>query len=152
MSGQDDNFALPFDPIPYVSPDFAGDKRWAAEKHHKQFDEQLDDAFLFASIVLPRLTFCGGRLEIHIRKGKSGYQNDSLGYGVAPFTPPLPSSGPLLIWADRPDENERLFTVGIPGEVLLDVQRAQLSKKVTSLDFTIGDDTTVEYIKLTLIY
>jgi hypothetical protein len=36
--------------------------------------------------------------------------------------------------------------------LLLDVQRAQFSKKVTSLDFAIGDDTTVDYIKLTLIY
>jgi hypothetical protein len=87
-----------------------------------------------------------------MRKGKAGYENDSLNYGVAPFNPPLPSSGPQLIWADRPDENERLYTLGIPGEFLLDVQRAQLSKKVTSLDFAIGDDTTVDYIKLTLVY
>jgi tetratricopeptide (TPR) repeat protein len=152
MSGQDDNFTLPVDPIPYVNPDFAGARYWEAGKHHKQYNEQIDDAFLFASVVLPRLTFCQGRLEVHIRKGKAGYENDSLGYGVAPFTLPLPSSGPQLLWADRPDENERLFTVGIPGEVLLDVQRAQFSKKVTSLDFTIGDDTTVDYIKLTLIY
>jgi tetratricopeptide (TPR) repeat protein len=152
MAGQLDNFALPFDPIPYVNPDFAGDKRWVAEKHHKQFNEQIDDQFLYASIILPRLTFCQGRIEVHMRKGKAGYENDSLNYGVAPFNPPLPSSGPQLIWADRPDENERLYTLGIPGEFLLDVQRAQLSKKVTSLDFAIGDDTTVDYIKLTLVY
>ena len=152
MSGQDDNFALPVDPIPYVSPGFAAFDEWATEKHHKQFNEQIDDTLLFASIVLPRLTFCGGRIEVHMRKGRSGYQNDSLGYGVAPFKPPLPNSGPQLIWADRPDEQERLYTVGIPGEFLLDVQRAQFSKKVTSLDFAIGDDTTVDYIKLTLIY
>jgi tetratricopeptide (TPR) repeat protein len=152
ISGQDDNFALPTDPIPYVNPDFAGHGPWAAEKRHKQFNEEYDDQFLFASIVLPRLTFCGGRFEVHMRKGKAGYQNDSLAYGVAPFTPPLPSSGPQLIWADRPDEKERLFTNGIPGDFLLDVQRAQFSKKVTSLDFAIGDDTTVDYIKLTLIY
>jgi hypothetical protein len=152
MSGQDDNFALPVDPIPYVSPGFFGWEPWAHYKHHKQFDEDLDDANLFASIILPRLTFCAGRIEVHMRKGKSGYQNDSLAYGVAPFVPPLPASGPLFIWADRPDENERLYTVGIPGDFLLDVQRAQFPKKVTSLDFAIGDDTTVDYIKLTLIY
>jgi tetratricopeptide (TPR) repeat protein len=152
MSGQDDNFALPVDPIPYVSPGFDGDKKRAAEKHHKQFNEELDDVFLYASIILPRLTFCQGRIEIHVRKGKSGYQNDSLGYGVAPFTPPLPSSGPQLIWADTPDLHETLFTRMLTGDFLLDVQRAQFSKKVTSLDFAIGDDTTVDYIKLTLIY
>jgi hypothetical protein len=32
------------------------------------------------------------------------------------------------------------------------VQRAQYKKKVTSLDFVIQDDTTVDYIKLTLVY
>jgi tetratricopeptide (TPR) repeat protein len=152
MSGQDDNFALPTDPIPYVNPDFAGWGPWAAQKHHKQFNEQIDDQDLFASIILPRLAFCGGRIEVHVRKGKSGYQNDSLAFGIAPFKPPLPASGSILIWADRPDENERLLTNGIPGDFLLDVQRAQFSKKVTSLDFRIGDDTTVDYIKLTLIY
>jgi len=152
MSGQDDNFVLPVDPIPYVSPGFAAWDVWATQKHHKQFNEQIDDATLYASIILPRLTFCQGRIEVHMRKGKSGYQNDSLGWGVAPMNPPLPASGPLPIWADRPDENERLFTSGIPGDFLLDVQRAQFSKKVASLDFAIGDDTTVDYIKLTLIY
>jgi tetratricopeptide (TPR) repeat protein len=152
MSGQDDNFAMPVDPIPYVSPGFAAFDEWATEKHHKQFNEQIDDAMLFASIILPRLTFCQGRIEVHMRKGKSGYQNDSLAFGVAPFKSPLPASGTILIWADRQDENERLFTNGIPGDFLLDVQRAQYSKKVTSLDFSIGDDTTVDYIKLTLVY
>ncbi len=152
MSGQDDNFALPVDPIPYVSPGFASRGEWVEKPHRKQFDEDLDDANLFASIILPRLTFCGGRIEIHIRKGKSGYQNDSLGFGVAPLEPPLPASGPQFIWADRPNENERLYAVSMHRDFLLDVQRAQFSKPVTSLDFAIGDDTTVDYIKLTLIY
>jgi tetratricopeptide (TPR) repeat protein len=152
MSGQDDNFTLPIDPIPYVSSGFTGWERWAGQKHHKQFNEELDDQELYASIILPRLTFCQGRIETHIRKGKSGYQNDSLNFGVAPFSPPLPSSGPIAIWVDRPDDNERVFTNGVSGESLLDVQRAQFSKRVTSLDFRIGDDTTVDYIKLTLVY
>ncbi|MGA2136636.1 MAG: protein kinase [Bryobacteraceae bacterium] len=157
MAGQDDNFALPVDPIPYVSPGFAANLERDKQKHRKQFNEQIDDQFLYASVILPRITFCGGRIEVHVRKGKSGYQNDSLAFGVAPFTPPplsasLPTSGPILIWADRPDENERLLTNGISGDFLLDVQRAQFYKKVTSLDFSIGDDTTVDYIKVTLIY
>jgi tetratricopeptide (TPR) repeat protein len=152
MSGQDDNFALPVDPIPYVSPGFAILIERDKKKHLKQFNEQIDDQFLYASIIIPRLTFCGGGIETRVRKGKSGYQNDSLAFGVAPFNPPLPTSGPMLIWADRPDERERLYTNGILGDFLLDVQRAQFSKPVTSLDFAVGDDTTVDYIKVTLIY
>jgi hypothetical protein len=151
VAGQEDNFALPYDPIPYVSPNFAGYKPWAAQKHRKQFDEEFDDRELFASLVLPRLTFCEGRIEFHVRKGKAGYQNDMISYGVAPFTPPLPNwTGP--IWATRPDQNEDLLTKGIGRDFLLDVQRAQYSKKVTFLDFVVGDDTTVDYIKLTLVY
>ena len=152
MAGQDDNFALPFDPIPYVNPEFTGLMPWKTQKHRKQFDEEFDDAFLFASLILPRLAFCQGRIEIHVRKGKSGYQNDSVGYGVAPFAPPMPNHAPEPIWTFLPGQNETLFTRAIPGEFLLDVQRAQFSRKVTSLDFAIGDDTTVDYIKLTLVY
>ena len=51
-----------------------------------------------------------------------------------------------------PDAHERLLTFEIKPEFLLDVQRAQIGKKITSLDFSIGDDTTVDYIKLTLVY
>jgi tetratricopeptide (TPR) repeat protein len=152
MSGQDDNFALPFDPIPYVSPGFAGINEWTFQKHLKQFDEQVGGAYLFASLVLPRLTFCDGRLGIHMRKGKASTKNDWLTYGVAPFRPPLPSSGHQLIWTDRPNEDERLFTAVIPREFLLDVQRAQYSSKMPSVDFMIGEDTTVDFIKLTLVY
>jgi hypothetical protein len=65
---------------------------------------------------------------------------------------PLPARGPILVWADRPDDKEILYSIRVEGDFLLDVQRAQFSKKVTSLDFKIGDDTTVDYIKLTLIY
>ena len=70
MAGQDDNFALPFDPVPYVNPDFAGINEYNFQKHLKQFDEQLSGAYVFASLVLPPLTFCDGRLGIHMRKGK----------------------------------------------------------------------------------
>jgi hypothetical protein len=152
MSGQDDNFALPFDPIPYASPGFAGINEWIFQKHLKQFDEQVGGAYLFASLILPRLTFCDGRLGIHMRKGRASTKNDWLTYGVAPFTPPLPSSGHQLIWADRPNEDERLFTAVIAREFLLDMQRAQYSSKTPSVDFMIGEDTTVDFIKLTLVY
>jgi len=152
MAGQDDNFALPFDPIPYASPGFGGINEWIFQKHVKLFDEQVGGAYVFASLLLPRLTFCDGRLGIHMRKGKASTKNDWLTYGVAPFTPPLPSSGHQLIWTDRPNEDERLFTAVIPREFLLDVQRAEYASKTPSVDFMIGEDTTVDFIKLTLVY
>jgi len=147
MAGEADNFALPFDPIPYVNPDLANSSDWPGLSHLKQFDEPRDDQDLFVSLILPPLHFCAGYVELHIRKGISGYQNDALVYGAAPKL-----ASRATLWVDAPDVSERLLTLEIPPEVLLDVQRAQVGKKITSLDFTIGDDTTIDYIKLTLVY
>ncbi|MGO4883217.1 MAG: protein kinase domain-containing protein [Bryobacteraceae bacterium] len=116
MSGQDDNFALPFDPIPYVSPGFAPIFERDRKKHLKQFNEQIDDQFLYASIILPRLTFCSGRIETRIRKGKSGYQNDSLAYGVAPMVPPpCPIQPPCLFGRTGPTKTKGFSRTGSPG-------------------------------------
>jgi hypothetical protein len=98
--------------------------------------------------MLPPLNFCEGRLELRIRKGNSGYENDTMSYGAAPRL----AGGAFPLWADSPGVSERLLTFPIRREFLLDVQRAQVGKKITSLDFAIQDDTTVDYIKLTLVY
>ena len=148
MAGEDDHFALPFDPIPYVNPDFAGTPDWPKDGRLKQFDELRDDQTLFVSLILPPLNFCEGRLEIRIRKGNSGYENDTMSYGAAPRL----AGRPYPFWADSPGVSERVLTGTIAREFLLDVQRAQAGKKITSLDFEIQDDTTVDYIKLTLVY
>jgi hypothetical protein len=147
MAGEDDNFALPFDPIPYVNPDFANASYWPGLGRLKQFDEPRDQV-LFASLILPSLHFCSGEAEFHFRKGVSSYQNDVVGFGVAP----KPAYATGLLWQIAPDAPERLLTIDISPEVLLDAQRAQVGKKTTSLDFYIGHGTTVDYIKLTLVY
>jgi tetratricopeptide (TPR) repeat protein len=147
MAGEEDNFALPFDPIPYVNPDFANTYDWAGLGHLKQFDEARGLTSLLVSLILPPLHFCSGVVELHIRKGGSGYE-DKVGYGVAPSL----AWSSLPLWADLPDASERLFTLGIGPQILLDVQRSQVGKKITSLDFGIGRETTVDYIKLTLVY
>jgi len=147
IAGEPDNFALPFDPIPYVNPDFSASPMWRKDGHLKQFDEQQDDAYLFVSLILPPLRYCDGHAELHIRKGKSGFENDTITVGSAPNV-----ARTLPLWLDVQDRNERLFTFDVGPEMLLDAQRAQYAKKVTSLDFIIQDDTTVDYIKLTLVY
>lgn len=147
MAGEADNFALPFDPIPYINPALAAEGNWPKRGPLKQFDEPRDDAYLFVSLILPPLHFCEGHVELRIRKGRSGYENDTLMVGVAPR---LARQVPL--WLDTPNASERLLTFELFADYLLDVQRAQLGKKITSLDFMIGDDTTVDYIKVTLVY
>ena len=148
MAGEDDHFALPLDPIPYVNPDLASYPDWPKDGRLKQFDELRDDQALFVSLILPPLNFCEGRLETRIRKGNSGYENDTLIYRAGPNL----TSNPIPLWADSPGVSERLLTFPIIREFLLDAQRAQVGKKITSLDFMIQDDTTVDYIKLTLVY
>ncbi len=148
MAGEADSFALPFDPIPYASPELAiNNPNWPNHGPLKQFDEQRDDAYLFVSLILPSLHFCEGHVELRIRKGYTGYENDSMVIGF----PPGPRQQ-IPLWLDTPSATERLLTFTIGAEYLLDTQRAQLGKKITSLDFAIGDDTTVDYIKITLVY
>jgi len=76
-----------------------------------------------------------------------GFENDTIIFGSSPR---LVHFRPL--WLDAQDRTERLLSFPVGPDVLLDVQRAQYAKKVTSLDFVIQDDTTVDYIKLTLVY
>jgi tetratricopeptide (TPR) repeat protein len=147
MAGEADNFALPFDPIPYVNPDFSTFPDWPKDGRLKQFDEPRDDAALFVSFILPPLRYCDSEVELHIRKGKAGFENDTIVFGSAPGL-----AHTSALWLDAQDRTERLFTVDIGEQDLLDVQRAQYKKRVTSLDFMIQDDTTVDYIKLTLVY
>jgi tetratricopeptide (TPR) repeat protein len=146
MAGEADNFALPYDPIPYVNPDFAANPHWPGNGRLKQFDEPRDDEFLFVSLIFPPLHFCGAQMEFRIRKGRSGYENDGIWWGSAP----KPDLGQGL-W--RPAEDDvRMWTRDMLPEVLLDVQRAQVGKKVTSLDVIVSQHTTVDYIRLTLVY
>jgi len=147
MAGEADNFALPFDPIPYVNPDFSASSMWPKDGHLKQFDEPRDDANFFVSLMLPQLHYCDGHVQLRIRKGKAGFENDTIGWGSAPMLAHL-----IPLWLDAQGQTERLLTFDVGAEGLLDVQRAQYKKTITSLDFVIQDDTTVDYIKLTLVY
>ena len=147
MAGEADSFALPFDPVPYVNPDFSTSLYWPKDGRLKQFDEPRDDTTFFASLILPPLRYCEGRGELGIRRGKAGFENDTMALGSAPAL-----GQPKPLWLDAQDRTERLVTFTVGPETLLDVQRAQYKKKVTSLDFVVQDDTTVDYIKLTLVY
>lgn len=152
MAGEADDFALPFDPIPYINPDFGNLER-PKNGRPKQFDEAREDQSLVVSLILPPVRFCSARVELRIRKGGGGYQNDAVNFGVTHKNgPEQPLQRTYPIWVDAPESNERLFTFQLTGEYLFDVQRAQLGKKAACLDIGIGDDTTVDYIKLTLVY
>lgn len=148
MAGEADDFALPYDPIPYVNPDFATAPQWPRRKGlRKQFDELREDEPLFASLILPPLHFCGAQLELRVRNGGFGYKNDTFSFGS--FESSAWNIG--LLW-DPADSNERLRTVNVTPGLLLDVQRAQLGKRINSFDVVVGLHTTVDYIKLTLVY
>ena len=147
MAGEDDHFALPYDPIPYVNPDFAADFQWPKAKGlRKQFDEVRNEP-LFASLILPALHFCGAVFEVRVRGEGGPYKGDMVSFGFQGS--PILKSYP--VW-NPTDYNERLRTDDISPAFLLDVQRSQTEKKLTSLDVSIGPNSTVDYIKLTLVY
>jgi hypothetical protein len=85
-------------------------------------------------------------MELRIRKGLAGYENDEMLWGTAEKA----FSGALL-WKPK-DGSEKLLTIDVTPELLLDVQRAQLGRKITSLDITINANTMIDYMKLTLVY
>lgn len=154
MAGVPDNFAPPYDPV-YVNPDMRAHPVFPRDGHLKQFDEQNDDVVLFASLPLPAMRLCSGVFETRIRcnVGNPGRMNDTLRLGVAP----LNGSEPLTaltsyLWSDRPEASERLFGLDLSGEFLRAVQYHSKSPTSPYLDLSVGDDTTVDYVKLTLVY
>ena len=146
MAGENDNFAPPYDPIPYVNPDFASTRNFPRDGSLRLFDDPRNDRIFFVSLILPPLHFCGGQMELRIRKGLAGYENDEMLWGTAEKA----FSGALL-WKPK-DGSEKLLTIDVTPELLLDVQRAQLGRKITSLDITINANTMIDYMKLTLVY
>lgn len=148
MAGEADNFAPPYDPIPYVNPDFEKSSQWPRSKGlRKQFDELREAESLFASLILPPLRFCDAQLELRVRNGGFGYKNDMISVGSVGSS----AWNAGLLW-DPGDGDERLRTVDVTPGLLFDIQRAQVGKKINSFDVQIGQHTTVDYIRLTLVY
>jgi hypothetical protein len=145
MAGENDNFAPPYDAIPYVNPDLASGPNFPRDGSLKLFDDPRNDKIFFVSLILPPLHFCGGQMELRIRKGLAGYENDEMLWGTAG------KMSSAVLWRPR-DGSERLLTLDVRPELLLDVQRAQLGRKITSLDISINQNTVIDYIKLTLVY
>jgi Tfp pilus assembly protein PilF len=146
MAGEADHFALPYDPIPYVNPDFAAHPEWPRNGRLKEFDQEQDDLPVFVSFILPPLHFCGAQIEFRVQRGETNDENAQLRWGSAPD----PHAGAFGLWTK--DASERMLTGDVPAEALFEIQRAQAGKKVTSLDVYVSRHATVDYIKLTLVH
>jgi hypothetical protein len=120
----------------------------------KQFDEDRDDAAVRASFPLPGIRLCSGKLEAHIRSNirNSGRENDG-------FMAGLLSPGPMMVlrqrtplWANFAGLAEATVAMELDGEFLRQVQLRSPEPDRAMLDVEIADDTTVDYIRLTLVY
>ena len=152
MAGVDDNFAIPYDPPALLSA--AARANQAADGHSKRFDEDADDSGLRVSFPLPNVRLCSGRLDVHIRADlrNAGRLNDRITAGVF-----VAGGAPLVYterapWQNKPQIGEHVFGIEFSGDFLREVQYKSPNLGVPLLDVAIGDDTTVDYIRLTLVY
>jgi hypothetical protein len=151
-AGASDQFALPADSALPASDQFRRVASIAMESGFRRFDEAGEDRFLTASIPLPNTRLCSGQVEVGLRRTSAGANNDEIKIGVAPFDGGLARSLSSNLWADAPDLKVRTVTHQLTAELLAAAQQAYANQTLATLDFLIGDDSDVDYIKLTLFY
>jgi hypothetical protein len=154
MAGTPDSFALPADTIPYVSPRFADLVAASSQTVQRRFDEPAESRPLFFSIPLPPVRVCSAKLELHFRRGQEleGSSNDMITLGAAPFDNVVGAVERFALWADTPGEVERTIVADLRPDVFANAMRVYAGKPFASLDVLVGDDTSFDYVKLTIFY
>lgn len=92
---------------------------------------------------------CGGTLEIRVQRTNppNGSDNDGITVGVAPFNAKIISA---VIWAAG-DPPVKTLTFNLDPGTLNDILCAQKTNSPW-LDVYVQDDTTVDFIKLTILH
>lgn len=152
-SGKPDGFQDPPDAVELVAENFRQMELAKASPKLRQFDEPTSDRPMFVSFPLPRVRLCSGLAEVKIRRRRDmGADNDQVKVGAAPFEAGF---APWLIqnmWIDRPDLVERQLMLPLGAKLLAAVQAVHAEQATPTLDIFIGDDTEVDYVKVTLVY
>ena len=152
-AGKPDNFQAPADPVELVHESFFKMDLAKASPRLRQFDEPTFDRPMLVSFPLPRVRLCSGTAELSVRRGQEvGADNDQIRVGAAPFESAFTPWLDHNIWLDRPDLTQRRLVVPISAKLLATAQAVHAGDGVATLDLVIGDDTEVDYIKLTLVY
>ena len=144
-AGVPDHFELPLDPVEFVNKKVKGVPL-------RQFDEDGQDKFLEVSFPLPSVLICSIEVEALVRRlpGDQGAMNDAITAGTTggPGAPVIT----MFIWsAATPTLTERTLNLGIVGK---DLERflSVVDWKAPTLDVSIQDETTVDYVRVTFVY
>ncbi len=141
-AGVPDHFALPLDPVEFVNTKAKGHPL-------RQFDEEGQDKFLLVSFPLPSVLICSIEVEALVRRlpGDQGAMNDAISVGVT-GGPPIVT---IPIWSATPTLTERTLNMGIIDK---DLERflSAVDWKAPTLDISIEDETTVDYVRVTFVY
>lgn len=152
MAGQEDNFAKPDDPVPFLSPRFP---TGPDDPLRRSFDQGLVDGRLMLSFPLPNYRFCSGQLTLRMRRDLSvggGSFNDQISIGAAPFEATIAPPLVKTLWAALMESAAADLTLELAPDMLAAVQRAYAGAPVAFLDIVAGDDTDFDFVKLTLVY
>jgi hypothetical protein len=137
-AGVPDNFAMPPDRVEHQSEALSKEANFEVHRG-KQFDEWIQDAALFVSVPVPSLRYCSGEIEMKIRRrDTAGSTNDMifmLGVG-------------MNLWL-QDTTAESLLARSLD---IAKLNALQSGPNGLFLDMVVQDDTSVDYIKITLIY
>lgn len=154
QAGAKDEFAQPADDVPMVSPRFQMLPDVASGRKPRQFDEPAANQQIYFSVPLPPVRICSAKVELRIRRGLEweGAANDVMHLGAVPFTDSQGPGETISLWAEAPSANERTLSIELNAETFAKIQRVYAGQPQALLDVLLGDDTTIDYFKITLFY
>jgi len=150
MGGVPDNFAMPADPVEHQSEELLALPGNLVHKNVR-FDDWIQDASLLVSLPIPPLRYCSCEIETRIRRRDMIDSVDDKIVMRLRDEFALPNSSGLDLWLHDPRATERvlnrMLNVAAINQIVVTSKRA-----MPFIDLWVQDDTSVDYIKLTLVY
>ena len=154
-AGIPDNFAGSAEPVSIISPRYRSMQVSFQRPPQPQrgFDDPAANDELFFSLPLPPVRICSGKVELKIRRDSRAIEvlNDYLLMGVAPLNGQGYPVVRIPMWPTL-TATERVVVFDLQAELFADAMRAYANDAVSYLDVYAGDDTALDYFKLTVFY
>jgi tetratricopeptide (TPR) repeat protein len=154
MSGVADNFGSTPDALPYASRNFLKPFPNLFNSPRRGFDEVMSNQEFVFSVPLPPVRVCAAKIEFRMRRGPepNGSENDLIVFGAAPFDTTFNPPENVMLWSGAEGENERVVVFDLKPQLFANIQRVYAGQSIASFDVIVGDDTILDYFKLTLFY
>lgn len=143
QAGLADDFQMPPDPV---------ERHWGTPPPTgippvKLFDEQHNDMEFQIALPMPAIPLCDASLQVGLgRSDIAGSTGDLIHIGREPLT-----NRAEYIWATDGMVTRKVANFTL-AEVARDLLKATPAGQTPLLEITVGDDTFVDYMKLTVVY